>query len=114
MAHALAAVLLAGVVAGIQGADIPFTGRTAAGWTSPGATIRSRSSGRLAMALDNPALGIEALILAVAAGALPYLTRRGDLCDRELAAAAARGTLLAAPRAGTFRSSSPAGSRTSL
>ena len=72
-AHALAAVLVAGVVAGIHGSAIPFSGQNGSRrWGSPGATTRSRSSSLSGNGFSsNPALGIEALILAATAGCAP-------------------------------------------
>jgi hypothetical protein len=50
--------------------------------------------------LDNPAVALEALILAAAAGALPYVARRADLSIATFVAALLAATLLAAPHAG--------------
>jgi hypothetical protein len=100
-AHALAGVLLAAVVAGIHGSSIPFTGARGAGLGIAGsdhpiAVLESLWQ----WLLDNPTLGIEALILAATAGALPHVTRRSDLSIAAFAAVLLAATLLAAPRAG--------------
>ena len=102
IAHALAAVLLAGVVAGVHGSSIPFTGQNGsrlgiAGSDHPIAVFESFWQ----WLLSNPALSIEALILAATAGALPHVTRRGDLSIAAFAAVLLAATLLAAPRAAT-------------
>jgi hypothetical protein len=100
-ALALAAVLLAGVVAGIHGLAIPFSDGDAAGL---GVAGRERPIGVLEAVwqwlLSNPALGVEGLILAGAAGALPHVARRADLSIATFAAGLLGATLLAAPRAG--------------
>jgi hypothetical protein len=100
-AHALAAVLLAGVVAGLHGSVIPFSGENAAGLGIAGSEHPVGVFDALwRWLLNNPALGIEALLLAAAAGALPHMTRRADLSIAAFAALLLAGTLLAAPRAG--------------
>ena len=100
-AHALAAVLLAGLVAGIHGSAIPFSGAHQAGLGIAGSEHPIGVFDALwQWLLNNPALEIEALILAVAAGALPHVTRRADLSIAAFAALLLSGTLLAAPRAG--------------
>jgi Protein kinase domain len=100
-ALALAAVLLAGALAGIHGSGIPFSDRNAAtlgvaGSEHPVAVLEAVWQ----WLLLNPALGAEALILAAAAVALPHVTRRADLSIAAFAALLMAGTLLAAPRAG--------------
>ena len=82
-AHALAAVLLAGVVAGIHGSSIPFSGQNGsrlgiAGSDHPIAVFESFWQ----WLLSNPALSIEALILAATAGALPLRDAQGRPLDR--------------------------------
>jgi len=100
-AHALAAVLLAGLVAGIHGSVVPFSGTNAAGLGIAGSEHPVGVFDSLwQWLLLNPELGIEALILAVAAGALPYVTRRADLSVAAFAALLLAATLLAAPQAG--------------
>jgi Protein kinase domain len=100
-ALALAAVLLAGVAAGIHGLAIPFSGADAAGLGVAGS---ERPIGVLEAVwqwlLSNPALGVEGLILAAAAGALPHVARRADLSIATFAAGLFGATLLAAPRTG--------------
>jgi hypothetical protein len=102
-AHALAAVLLAGVVAGVHGSAIPFSGASAAGLGVVGSDHPLGVFDSLwHWLLNNPELGVEALILAAAAGALPHMTRRADLSIAAFAAVLLAGTLLAAPRAGAL------------
>ncbi|MEP6909757.1 MAG: serine/threonine-protein kinase [Actinomycetota bacterium] len=102
-AHALVAVLLAAVVAGLHGWTIPFSGAEGAslgiaGSEHPIGVFRAIWQ----WLLDNPALGVEALILAATAGALPYVMRRADLSIAAFAAVLISATLLAAPRAGAL------------
>jgi protein kinase-like protein len=100
-ASALAAVLLAGVVAGVHGSAIPFSGGSSA---SLGVAGSEHPVGALEALwqwlLSNPALAIEALILASTAGALPHVMRRADLSIAAFAAGLLAATLLAAPHAG--------------
>jgi hypothetical protein len=102
-AHALAAVLLAGVVAGVHGWSIPFAGGDAgalgiAGSEHPLGVVQTVWHWLLA----SPALGIEALILAATACALPYMARRADLSIATFAAVLLGATLIAAPHAGAL------------
>jgi hypothetical protein len=98
-AHALAAVLVAGVVAGIHGSVIPFSGVHAAGLGITGSEHPIVVFHSLwHWLLNTPPLGVEALLLAAAAGALPHVTRRGDLTIAAFTAALLAATLLAAPR----------------
>jgi hypothetical protein len=98
--HALAAVLLAGVVAGVHGSVIPFSGANAAGLGVAGSEHPIAAFEALwQWALSTPALGLEALILAVTAGALPHVTRRAELSIAAFAAVLLAATLLAAPAA---------------
>jgi hypothetical protein len=100
-AHALAAVLLAGLAAGLHGSVIPFSGAHAAGLGIAGSERPLGVFDALwRWLLENPALGIEALLLAAAAGALPHMTRRADLSIAAFAGLLLAGTLLAAPRTG--------------
>jgi hypothetical protein len=97
-AHAAAAVLLAAAAAGIHGRVVPFTGDAAAPLTIAGsehplAVLQAVWQWLLAA----PALGIEALLLAVAAAALPLVARSSDLTIATFAAAFLAGTLLTAP-----------------
>jgi hypothetical protein len=97
-AHAAAAVLLAGAAAGIRGAEIPFTGRPAEeldvkGSEHPIAVFQSVWQWLQAM----PALGLEALILGLAAVALVLVARGTDLTIASFAGCLLAGTLLVAP-----------------
>ena len=100
-ALALAAVLLAGVVAGVHGSSIPFAGGRGAalgiaGSEHPLGVVQAVWQWLLA----SPALGIEALILAATACALPYVARRADLSIATFAAVLLGATLVGAPHAG--------------
>jgi hypothetical protein len=100
-AHALAAVLLAGVVAGIHGSVIPFSAASAAGLGVAGSEQPIGVFDSLwQWLLNNQALGIEAVLFGVAAGALPHVTRRADLSIAAFAAVLLTATLLGAPNAG--------------
>jgi hypothetical protein len=97
-AQAAAAVLLAGAAAGIRGAEIPFTGRPAEeldikGSEHPIAVLQGMWHWLEATA----ALGLEALILGLAAGALVLVARGTDLTIASFAGCLLAGTLLAAP-----------------
>jgi Protein kinase domain len=101
--HACAAVLLAGAAAGIRGADVPFTGR-------PAEELDIRGSEHPIAVLQaiwqwleaTPALGLEALILGVAAGSLALVARGADLTIASLVACLLAGTLLVAPDVPAF------------
>jgi hypothetical protein len=100
-AHGLAAVLVAGVVAGVHGWGIPFSGLRGAGLGIAGSEHPIRVFQAIwQWLLSSPALGIEALILAATAGALPHLLRRADLSIAAFGAGLLAATLLAAPHAG--------------
>jgi hypothetical protein len=94
-----AAVLSAGLVAGIRGVPIPFGG------ASPPEDLRLAATGDpLAVAtalrhalLSQPALGLEALVLATVACALPSARVRGPWAIACLGAAFLAAALLAAP-----------------
>jgi len=96
----LAAVLLAGLVAGIHGSPLPFG-------AGPAAQLRVDGSEHPIAVLhavwqwlvQTPALGLEALILAAAAAALPVVARRSDLTIAGFGGGLLAATLLAAPRA---------------
>jgi len=93
-----AAVLLAGAVAGIDGAPVPFTGEQApslgiTGSEHPLAVLQAI----WAWLLGVPALGVEALILAVAASSLAHVVRGSDLTIVMFAGALLSATLLGAP-----------------
>ena len=97
-AHMLAAVLVAGAAAGVHGSSIPFDG-------APAASLGiAESEHPLAVAqavwswlLAAPALGIEALLLAAVAAALPLVARQGDFAIAIFVGALLVATLVAAP-----------------
>ena len=98
--HVLAAVLVAGVAMGVHGSAIPFTG------TGPASLAVAESEHPLAVLqtiwqwlLATPALGVEALLLALVAAALPFIARQGDFTIATFVAALLVGTLVAAPEA---------------
>ncbi|HEU5066062.1 MAG TPA: serine/threonine-protein kinase [Gaiellaceae bacterium] len=98
VAHAAAAVLLAGAAAGARGAEIPFTGRPAeeldvTGSEHPIAVLQAVWQWLEA----TPALGLEALILGLAAGSLLLVARGTDLTIASFAGCLLAGTLLVAP-----------------
>jgi hypothetical protein len=98
--HAVAAVLLAGLAAGVQGSALPFGGGAAAqlrvaGSEHPIAVLQAVWQ----WLLEAPPLGLEALILAAFATALPIVGRRSDLTIAVFGAALLAATLLAAPAA---------------
>ncbi len=101
-AQAAAAVLLAAVVAGLRRAPLPFDGSTPplgmgiTGSAKPGAVAHA-IGGQLSA---HPALIAEALVLALAAAALPHVRRRGPWPAVGFGAALLAGTALSAP-AGT-------------
>jgi hypothetical protein len=94
-----AAVLVAGIVAGVRHASLPFTG------TSPPKGIGIAGSGdpsAVAVALlralgNHPALLLEAVVLAAAAIAIPYIRNRGLWWIAGFGAAFIAVTLLPAP-----------------
>ena len=102
-AQALAAVLLAGVVAGVHGSGVPFSGGR-----SPSLGIAGNDHPVFVLhaawhwILSRPELGLEALILAAAAAVLPLVGRRSDLTIASFGAALLATTLLVAPSAGAF------------
>jgi Protein kinase domain len=96
--HAGAAVLLAGAVAGIHGLPVPFTGDHAAsldiaGSEHPVAVLQAVWQWLLGV----PELGLEAVILGVAAGSLSLVARGPDLMIATFAGAVLAATLLVAP-----------------
>jgi len=98
--HALAAVLLAGLVAGVHGSVLPFGGGTAAqlriaGSEHPVAVLQAVWH----WLLQAPPLGLEALIFAALATALPIVSRRSDLTIAVFGALLLAAILLAAPTA---------------
>jgi hypothetical protein len=91
-------VLLAGAAAGIRGSDIPFTGQpaqrlTIKGSEHPIAVLEAVWQWLVA----TPALGIEAVILGVAAGSLALVARGADLTIASFVGCLLAGTLLVAP-----------------
>ena len=100
-AQAGAAVLAAGVVAGIRGAPLPFTGaRPLLGIGVAGSSGPADVAGSLLRAAAaHPALLIEASILAAVAAVLPYAQARGRWGAACLGAAMLAATVLAAPSA---------------
>jgi Protein kinase domain len=96
--HAGAAVLLTGAFAGLEGLSVPFTGEQAstlgiAGSEHPVAVLQAVWQ----WLLGAPQLGLEALILAAAAAALPFVARGSDLMIAAFASALLSATLVAAP-----------------
>ena len=103
VAHASAAVLLAGAAAGIHGSDVPFTGARAEplgiqGSEHPVAVVQAIWHWLEA----TPALGLEALILGIAAGSLVLVARGADLKIAAFVGCLLGGTLLVAPEAAAF------------
>jgi hypothetical protein len=92
-----AAVLFAGAVAAIRGLPVPFAGESTtlavAGSEHPIAVLQAISQWLLGV----PALGLEALIFAVAAALIPLVVRGSDLTIAAFAAAVIAATLVAAP-----------------
>jgi hypothetical protein len=100
LAHASAAVLLAGAAAGIEGSHVPFTGAPARalgirGSEHPIAVFHAAWQWLEA----TPALGLEALVLGVAAGSLLLVARGSDLTIASFVGCFLAGVLLAAPSA---------------
>jgi hypothetical protein len=103
VAHAAAAVLVAGAAAGIRGGDVPFTGLPAApldirGSEHPIAVLQAVWDWLSA----TPALSLEAAILGLAAGSLALIARGADLAIASFAGCLLAGTLLAAPDVAAF------------
>jgi Protein kinase domain len=103
VAHASAAVLLAGAAAGIHGSDVPFTGAPA----EPLGIRESEHPIAVVQAIwhwleATPALGLEALILGIAAGSLVLVARGADLKIAAFVGCFLAGTLLVAPQAAAF------------
>jgi hypothetical protein len=100
-AQAAAAVLLAAVVAGLRRAPLPFDGSTpplglgVSGSAKPGAVVAALWT-QLA---THPALISEALVLAVAAAAIPHVRRRGPWPAAAFGAGLLGATALLAPAA---------------
>jgi hypothetical protein len=100
-AQAAAAVLAAGVVAGIRGAALPFTGaRPPLGIGVAGSTDPLDVAGTLMRAAAaHPALLIEAAVFAAIAVVLPYARARGRWGAVALGAAMLAATVLSVPSA---------------
>jgi eukaryotic-like serine/threonine-protein kinase len=100
-AHAAAAVLAAGVAAGIRGVPLPFAGgRPLLGIGVAGSSGPADVAGSLLRAAAaHPALLVEAAIFAAAAAVLPYAQARGRWGAAGLGAAMLAATVLAAPSA---------------
>jgi hypothetical protein len=96
--HTAAAVLLAAAVVGIHGTPVPFTGERAA---SLGVAASEHPLAVLQAVwqwlLGAPELGLEALILGVAAGSLSLVARGSDLTVAASASVLLTATLVAAP-----------------
>lgn len=98
--HAATAVLVAAVVAGIRGAALPFTGSAPPSLGLDATESPFVAARALLHALSSqPALGVEALILAAAAAVCPLALRRGLWAVAGFGAALLAATLLAAPDA---------------
>jgi Protein kinase domain len=100
-AQAAVAVLAAGLVAGIRGAALPFTGaRPPLGIGVAGSTDPLDVAGTLMRAAGaHPALLIEAVAFAAVALVLPYAQARGRWGAAALGAAMLAATVLAVPSA---------------
>ncbi len=94
-----AAVLFAGAVAAIRGVPVPFAGESPplviTGSEHPIAVLQAVWQ----WVLGVPALGLEALILAVVAACIPLAVRGSDLTIAMFAGAVLTATLVAAPTA---------------
>ncbi len=96
-----AAILLAAVVAGLRSSPLPFDGKTPplglgiTGSDRPSAVAHALGSQLTA----HPALLAEALVLAIAAAALPHVRRRGPWPAAGFAAVLLAATALLAPAA---------------
>src|SRR6266545_3766847 len=98
--HGAAAVLAAGLAAGLRGSNLPFTGSAP---PSLGLDATQSPFAALADLLHTlggqSALVLEALILGLAAAACPFVLRRGLLAITAFGAGLLAATLLAAPHA---------------
>jgi protein kinase-like protein len=103
-AQAMAGTLVAGLVAGIRGVRLPFAGDPPA--TGLGIAAEEHPlavADALWRALTaQPALGREALVLGIAAAALPYALRFGEAAIAAVGAAFLAGLLVAAPEANAW------------
>jgi hypothetical protein len=99
-AHAFVGVLVAGIVAGVSGDALPFAGQHAQNLGIAASEHPLAVGGALWQALLGArALGLEALVLAAAAAALPYVVRGGDPVIAAFGAVFLATALLVAPRA---------------
>jgi hypothetical protein len=103
VAHTLAAVLVGGVAAGVHGWAVPFTGSRAAslaiaGNEHPVVVLHALWQ----WLVSTPTLGLEALILAATAMALPLAARGADLTIATFGAALLAATLLVAHGVGSM------------
>jgi hypothetical protein len=97
-AQAGAAVLLGGAAAGLHGSAVPFTGRSAESLGVAGSEHPVAVAEAAWRWLEGaPALGIEAVILGVAAASLGLVSRWADLTIATFAGGFLAATLLAAP-----------------
>jgi hypothetical protein len=93
-----AAVLAAGLVAGVRGTALPFDGSAAPDLGVAGSGDPFTVAGALWRALiDSPALAVEALVLAAVAVLLPYTRARGPWAIALLGAAFLTAALLGVP-----------------
>ena len=98
-AQAAAAVLAAGLVAGIRGVPLPFDGSAAPhrlGLAESDSALATASTLGHAL-LSRPALPVEALVFGVAAALMPYARARGPWGVAMLGAALLTATLLPVP-----------------
>jgi hypothetical protein len=98
--QAAAAVIAAGIAAGIRGAPLPFAGGRVLGIGVAGSTGPADVAGSLLRAAAaHPALLVEAAIFAALAAILPYAQARGRWGAAGLGGAMLAATVLAAPSA---------------
>jgi hypothetical protein len=100
-AYALAGVLIAGLVAGIRGTALPFTGDRPPGslGLSGEEDPFAVGSGLWALVGTHRPIVLTGLALAAAAAALPYCLRRGELWIAAFSAALLAAPLVLAPEA---------------
>jgi hypothetical protein len=98
--QAAAAVLAAGIAAGIRGAPLPFAGGRVLGIGVAGSTGPADVAGSLLRAaVAHPALLVEAAIFAAVAAVLPHAQARGRWGAAGLGGAMLAATVLVAPSA---------------
>ena len=99
--HALVGVLVAAIVAGVGRNALPFAGEHAPNLGILASEHPLAVGGALWRALlGAPGLGLEALVLAAAAAALPFVVRSGDPVIAGFGAVFLAAALLVAPQAG--------------